>query len=74
MAEDRMAVIAHSGARLLVERLRLPSHRGCLFLRRAGALATSRSVVAKIIALMTAALDGTSDAHSRNDLDRAAAA
>jgi ribosomal protein S18 acetylase RimI-like enzyme len=66
---DRMAVLERLGARPLVERLRLLWRAGTAVPEPSGRLAFR--VVrdrAEIVGLMTAALEGTLDAHSRRDL------
>lgn len=67
--EDRMTVLERTGARLLVERLRLEWRPGTPVAASTGRLAF-RPVRndEEIVTLMTAALDGTLDAHSRADL------
>ena len=71
---SRMAVLEHTGARLTVERLRLEWRPGADLppadprLRFHPADDTGH-----LIALMTRALDGTLDAHSRDDLARMSA-
>ncbi|MGW5118289.1 GNAT family N-acetyltransferase [Streptomyces noursei] len=76
--EDRMRIVERTGARPFVERLRLEWRPGATAAWPAGRLAF-RPVddAAELLDLMTAALDGTLDAHSRDDLtrmsDRAAA-
>ncbi len=69
--EHRMAVAADTGARLFVERLRFEWHPGTP-LPGPGTRLTFRPVrdTGEIIDLMTRALDGTLDAHSRDDLTR----
>lgn len=72
--EERMAALERAGARLLVERLRfqwlpgtpVPKSRGRLVFR-------PLRDTEEILALMTLVLDGTLDAHSRDDLARMAA-
>ncbi|WP_333767018.1 GNAT family N-acetyltransferase [Streptomyces sp. IBSBF 2435] len=67
--EDRMAVLERTGARLLVERLRLEWRPGTPVPAPGGRLAFRRVRDAEeIVTLMTAVLDGTLDAHSRADL------
>jgi RimJ/RimL family protein N-acetyltransferase len=67
--EDRMAVLERTGARLFVERLRLEWRPGTPVPAPAGRLAF-RPVrdAEEMVALMTAVLDGTLDAHSLADL------
>jgi hypothetical protein len=69
--EDRMAAAARTGARLFVERFRLewragtqvPAPTGRLSFRPAGD-------PGEILALMTEVIEGTLDAHDRDDLTR----
>lgn len=69
--EDRMLALERTGARLLVERLRfewrpgtpIPGPRGRLVFRPV-------RDTGEILGLMTRVLDGTLDAHSRDDLTR----
>ncbi|WP_327292250.1 GNAT family N-acetyltransferase [Streptomyces sp. NBC_01198] len=67
--EDRMAVLERTGARLLVERLRLEWRPGTAIPALAGRLAF-RPVRddEEIVALMTAVLENTLDAHSLDAL------
>jgi hypothetical protein len=69
--EDRMAAAARTGARLFVERLRLEWRPGTLVPAPTGRL-SFRPVTdpGELLALMTDVLDGTLDAHSRDDLTR----
>ncbi|MGW4955982.1 GNAT family N-acetyltransferase [Nonomuraea sp. NPDC004186] len=71
VVEDRMAALERTGARLLVERLRLEWRPGTPISDPGGRLAF-RPVrdTEEILALMTLVLDGTLDAHSRDDLTR----
>ncbi|MER6002139.1 GNAT family N-acetyltransferase [Nonomuraea angiospora] len=71
VVEDRMAALERTGARLLVERLRLEWRPGTPIPDPGGRLAF-RPVrdTEDILALMTLVLDGTLDAHSRDDLTR----
>ena len=68
---DRMAALERVGARLFVERLRLEWHPGATIAELSGRL-TFRPVrnPGELIELMTLVLDGTLDAHSRDDLTR----
>ncbi|MFD8158595.1 GNAT family N-acetyltransferase [Streptomyces malaysiensis] len=74
VVEDRMLALERTGARLLVERLRLEWRPGT-------PLPTPRQRLTfrplrdteEILALMTLVLDGTLDAHSRDDLTRMSA-
>ncbi|GAB1509718.1 GNAT family N-acetyltransferase [Actinophytocola sp. KF-1] len=69
--EDRMAVAANTGARLFVERLRFEWRPGAPVPAPSSRLAF-RPVrdTDEIVDLMTRVLDGTLDAHSRDDLTR----
>lgn len=69
VVEDRMTAIERTGGRLLVERLRLEWRPGTPIPEPTGRL-TFRPADdrAQLIALMTAVLDGTLDAHSLADL------
>jgi hypothetical protein len=69
--EDRMAAASQTGARLFVERLRLEWRAGTPVPAPTGRL-TFRPVTdpGELLALMTDVLDGTLDAHSRDDLTR----
>ncbi|MFG1806794.1 GNAT family N-acetyltransferase [Streptomyces sp. NPDC049040] len=67
--EDRMAVLERTGARLFVERLRLEWRPGTPVPAPSTRLAfRPMAGTEEVIDLMTAALDGTLDAHSRADL------
>jgi len=69
--QQRMAALEMLGARPLVERLRLEWRPGTPVADPSGRLKFRPfSGTAEIIALMTSALDGTLDAHSRDDLTR----
>ena len=69
--EDRMAALGRVGAKLFVERLRLEWRPGTPVAELSGRLAF-RPVrdPGELIELMTLVLDGTLDAHSRDDLTR----
>jgi len=69
--EDRMAAAARTGARLFVERLRLEWRPGTPVPAPTGRL-SFRAVTdaGELLALMTAVMDGTLDAHGRDDLTR----
>jgi RimJ/RimL family protein N-acetyltransferase len=69
--EDRMAALGRVGAKLFVERLRLEWRPGTPVAEPGGRLAF-RPVrnPGELIELMTLALDGTQDAHSRDELTR----
>lgn len=71
VVEDRMAALERTGARLLVERLRLEWRPGTPIPEPSGRL-RFRAVRDRddLLALMTPVLDGTLDAHSRDDLAR----
>jgi len=70
-ADDRMRALEHVGAKLFVERLRLEWRPGTAVSEPSGRL-TYRLVrdSGELIELMTLVLDGTLDAHSRDDLTR----
>lgn len=72
--EDRMAALERTGARLFVERLRFEWRPGTQISEPRGRL-VFRPVhdTEEILALMTLVLDGTLDAHSRDDLTRMSA-
>ena len=74
VVEDRMGVLERTGARLLVERLRLEWRPGTPIPEPRGRL-VFRPIrdTEEILALMTRVLDGTLDAHSREDLTRMSA-
>jgi RimJ/RimL family protein N-acetyltransferase len=69
--EDRMAAAGLTGARLFVERLRLEWRPGTPVPAPTGRL-SFRPVTApgELLALMTDVMDGTLDAHGRDDLTR----
>ncbi|MFI7542578.1 GNAT family N-acetyltransferase [Actinoplanes sp. NPDC049599] len=69
--EQRMGVLESLGAKLFVERLRLEWRPGTPLPEPAGRL-TFRPVrdAGELISLMTLVLEGTLDAHSRDDLTR----
>jgi RimJ/RimL family protein N-acetyltransferase len=71
VVEDRMAVLERTGARLFVERLRFEWRPGTPVLEPSGRL-RFRPVrdTGELLELMTLVLDGTLDAHSRDDLTR----
>jgi len=68
---DRIAALERTGARMLVERLRL-EWRPTAGVPEAGARLSFRPVAdrAELVGLMTDVLDGTLDAHSRAELTR----
>ncbi|MER7154993.1 GNAT family N-acetyltransferase [Streptomyces lydicus] len=69
--EDRMTVLEQTGARLSVERLRLEWRPESPVPDPSGRLAFRLVHDAKeLVALMASALDGTLDAHGRDDLSR----
>jgi RimJ/RimL family protein N-acetyltransferase len=71
---DRMAVLERTGARLFVERLRLEWRRGTPVPEATGRLVFRPVHDAEdLLALMVPVLDGTLDAHSRDDLTRMSA-
>ncbi|MGV9350285.1 GNAT family N-acetyltransferase [Streptomyces spiralis] len=74
IVEDRMAILERTGARLFVERLRLEWRPGTPIPEPSGRL-TFRPPHnhPEMAALMTRALDGTLDAHSRHSLTRMSA-
>jgi RimJ/RimL family protein N-acetyltransferase len=74
MVEDRMAALERTGARLFVERLRFEWRPGAPIPepRRRLVFRPVRDTE-EILALMTLVLDGTLDAHSRDDLTRMSA-
>ncbi|MDR3083711.1 MAG: GNAT family N-acetyltransferase, partial [Streptomyces sp.] len=74
VVEDRMAVLEQAGARLFVERLRLEWRPESPLPEPGGRLAF-RPVhdAQELVALMTSVLDGTLDAHGRDDLTRISA-
>ena len=74
IVEDRMTALERTGARLFVERLRLEWRRGTPLPASSGRLAF-RPVDGReeLVALMTTVLDGTLDAHHRDDLTRMSA-
>lgn len=71
VVDDRMGILEHLGAQLFVERLRLEWRAGTPLPEPAGRL-RFRPVrdPGELIELMTLVLDGTLDAHSRDDLTR----
>ena len=69
--QDRMTILEHTGARLFVERLRVEWRPGTPVAEPGGRLAfRSPQDTGELLTLMTRALDGTLDAHSRADLTR----
>ncbi len=69
--EDRMTAAERTGARFFVERLRLEWRPGTGIPASPGRLAFRQvSDPDELLALMTQVLDGTLDAHSRDDLTR----
>jgi len=69
--EDRMAAAAQTGARLFVERLRLEWRPGTPEPAPTGRLSFRPVTDAgELLALMTDVMDGTLDAHGRDDLTR----
>ncbi|SEO64466.1 GNAT family N-acetyltransferase [Amycolatopsis saalfeldensis] len=69
--EDRMSALARTGARPFVERLRFQWSPGTPIAEPAGRL-DFRPIrdTEEVLSLMTRVLDGTLDAHSRDDLTR----
>ncbi len=74
VVEDRMAALARTGAHLFVERLRFEWRPGTPVPAPTGRL-VFRPVrdTEELLAMMTLALDGTLDAHNRDDLSRMSA-
>jgi RimJ/RimL family protein N-acetyltransferase len=74
VVEDRMGLLERAGAHLFVERLRFQWHPGTPVAEPTGRL-VFRPVrdTEEILTLMTRVLDGTLDAHSRDDLGRMSA-
>jgi RimJ/RimL family protein N-acetyltransferase len=74
VVEDRMAALERVGAHLFVERLRFQWHPGTPVPEPTGRL-LFRPIrdTEEIIAMMTLVLDGTLDAHGRDDLTRMSA-
>jgi RimJ/RimL family protein N-acetyltransferase len=74
VVQDRMAIAERTGARLFVERLRLEWRPGTP-IRAPSRRLLFRPVedVEELLVLMTTALDGTLDAHSRADLSQVSA-
>ncbi|HEX6359286.1 GNAT family N-acetyltransferase [Actinophytocola sp.] len=74
VVEDRMVVLEQTGARLSIERLRLQWHPGTPIPEPTGRL-RFRAVgdTEELLAMMTRALEGTLDEHSRDDLTRMSA-
>jgi RimJ/RimL family protein N-acetyltransferase len=74
VVEDRMVALERTGARMFVERLRFQWRPGTPLLEPRGRL-RFRPVrdTEEILTLMTLVLDGTLDAHSRDDLARMSA-
>jgi RimJ/RimL family protein N-acetyltransferase len=74
VVEDRMVALERTGARLFVERLRFQWHPGTPIPEPRGRL-VFRPVrdTEEILTLMTRVLDGTLDAHGRDDLTRMSA-
>jgi RimJ/RimL family protein N-acetyltransferase len=69
--ENRMMVAGQAGARFFVERLRLEWRPGTAIPAPTGRLAFRQvSEPAELLALMTRVMDGTLDAHGRDDLTR----
>jgi RimJ/RimL family protein N-acetyltransferase len=74
VVEDRMAALERTGARLFVERLRFEWRPGTPLPERSERL-TFRPIhdTEELLTLMTLVLDGTLDAHSRDDMTRMSA-
>ncbi len=74
VVEDRMAMVERLGARLFVERLRLEWRAGTPLPMTGGRLEfRPPGDTEELLSLMTRALEGTLDAHSRDDLGRMSA-
>jgi RimJ/RimL family protein N-acetyltransferase len=74
VVEDRMTIASETGAQLLVERLRLEWRPGTPIAAPTGRLAFRQvSDEAELVDLMTLVMEGTLDAHSRDDLTRMSA-
>ncbi|MFK0281088.1 GNAT family N-acetyltransferase [Streptomyces sp. NPDC090499] len=72
--EKRMTVLERTGARLFVERLRLQWHPESPVPKPTGRLAFRPiSGAGELVALMASVMDGTLDAHGRDDLTRMSA-
>ncbi|MEW2305184.1 GNAT family N-acetyltransferase [Streptomyces sp. NPDC006655] len=72
--EDRMTMLERTGARFFVERLRLEWRPESPVPEPTGRLAFRPAADAgELVALMTSAMDGTLDAHGRDDLTRMSA-
>lgn len=72
--DDRMTVLERTGAKLFVERLRLEWRPGTPIADPTGRLAFRTVRDSELIDLMTKVMDGTLDAHGRDDLTRMPAA
>jgi RimJ/RimL family protein N-acetyltransferase len=74
VVEDRMAIVGRIGARLLVERLRFEWRPGITIAAPTGRV-VFRPVEddGELVDLMTLVMDGTLDAHSREELTRTSA-
>ncbi|MEV0400345.1 GNAT family N-acetyltransferase [Actinoallomurus sp. NPDC050550] len=69
--QERMTILERTGARLFVERLRLEWRPGTLLPELSGRLAfRTPHDSAELLGLMVSVLDGTLDAHGRDDLTR----
>ena len=74
VVEDRTAIVARTGARLLTERFRFEWRPGTLIAAPTGRVAFRPvSDDGELLDLMTLVMDGTLDAHSRQDLARMSA-
>jgi hypothetical protein len=74
VVEDRMAIAGQAGAQLLAERFRFEWRPGTPIAAPTGRVAFRRvSDDGELLDLMTLAMDGTLDAHSRQDLARMSA-
>ena len=74
VVEDRMAVVSRAGAQLVAERFRFECRPGTPIAAPAGRVAF-RAIAddAEMVDLMALVMDGTLDAHSRQDLARMSA-
>lgn len=74
VVEDRMTIASETGAQLLVERLRLEWRPGTPITAPTGRVAFRQvSAETELVDLMTLVMEGTLDAHSRDELTRMSA-